>query len=354
MFKSIIPITFSLLLAACWQRQDHPITGPEWPHYTVSGYTVDLDDTTAAIGCTPIQLTAKAVLYDMVFDPVTIVADSNGFFQIDTVYPGIYVITADRGGYAVLRTQFVLGHADLACDLQLPKPLVNDYFNFVGGSSNPKFAWALNDLWLLTHTQSLRLRDGIIPVVRRYSIEYEAGAPKLNSSRYDYLRVPYSTPTGFEAIGNMFYWHYGGLIVLCARESQTIFDFSIADSFRVQDPLYDLAWDGHGFWSTFGFSLQYRGNDLASAEESWNLGAGTLGPLTYGREALWSYDKDHLLLRIDVQDKSVYRYRPIDVDSGAWITVHDMDFGPGEHLWVSDRTRGRFFIFDTALRRLSP
>ena len=340
-------IVLTLFLLACWQRQDHAITGPEWPYYTLSGYTVDLDDTTQVLPHTPVSLQATLMLYDVIFDPVTVRSDSGGYFQIDSVFPGNYLLTADRDGYAVVKDNLTIKHTDRLYDIHLPEPLLNAFSTSALYSSDPKFAWVNNELWRLGQTRSLRIRDGTIPIVRRYTIEYKAGALKLKSSDYDYLRAPFFAPTALQVIGNMFYWHSDGLIILCDRESQTIFDFSILDSFRVQDPLYDLIWDGHGFWTTQGPFLQYRGSDLKTVEAWYETDVEVLGPLAYSAGHFWSYDEYRgLVLKLDDRGNILANYRPIDGETGSWIAVHDMDMDSFSRLWASDRRAGKIYVFN--------
>jgi hypothetical protein len=312
---------------ACWQRQGHDILRPRIPNYTISGYTVDLDDTTLALPFTPIDLWAKAMLYEVTFDPVSIISDTNGYYQIDSVYPGIYVIEAARSGYGIFARQFDMGHADMPFDLELPTPLVsNRYYSGIGGQ-NPRFAWGPDGLY---YFGTLRIPpEGvpfeIIPVIYRGRIDQQR---IIKDRRYD---NPFPGATCFIFVEGLFYLQsWDTLAVLPA------IDLSFVTTTKLEDPFHGLAWDGQGFWSTFERALQYRGQQAINMERSWEVDSGRLGPLVKSRNWFWSYDRDqHLILKMNQQGQVLLHLIPFDGNTGYGIGVHDMDIGYDGNLWVS-------------------
>lgn len=322
-----LPIIFlSVCFTNCWEKQDHDILLPNIPNYTLSGYTVDMDDTTQILPNTPIHISAKAILYDTTFTPVYTTSDSNGYYQIDTVFPGIYVISAERGGYTIVIKQFDMYHEDQTYNLELPKPLISDmHYSHI---QTRRLTWGHNGFWFFGTRQISPDPPQFIPVI--FHIKIENGV--LFSDQWYDNPFPYASCFTY-ASGFYYLQFHDSLAVLPSV------DLSFVSYIELDDPLYGLEWDSEGFWSTYEHSIQYRGNSPSTVEKTWVVDTNFLGPLTKKGNYFWSFDLErNLLLKISPDGKIFASYRP---QIGE---VMDMDFGEGGKLWISSKSG--LYVFD--------
>ena len=324
------PLLAIMLLCspACWQRQDHDILRPKIPNYTISGYAVDLDDTTQALPFTPIDLWAKAMLYEVTFDPVSIISDSNGYFRIDSVYPGIYVLSAGRDGYGIFREQFVMDHADMVFDLVLPTPLVSTWHYSGVGGDNPRFTWGPDGLYYFG-----TIKRGEPP--KRIPVIFQG---KVDQVQKRIIPGPWYNNRFPKATCFIF---ADGLFYLQSRDTLAVLpavDLSFVTTKNLEDPFYGLTWDGQGFWSTFENFLQYRGSQAIRVESSLEVDSGRLGPLAKSKNWFWIQDKDeYFIIKMDQQGKVLKHLSLFDGNTGYGIGAYDMDIGYDGNLWVSSR-----------------
>lgn len=315
-----------LLSPACWQRQDHDILLPETPHYAISGYTVAMDDTSMVLPYTPIHLNALAMLYDVTFETVSVQSDSSGYFQIDSVYPGIYVVSADRDGYSVFSQQFDMGHADRTLSMKLPRPWVsNAYYRAPNGSD--RLAWGPDGLYLLGEINTAPEGDPpvMLPVI--YLSTISMGTLVLDR----WFPNPYPYTSCFTYAQGNFHLQFNDTLALLLAV-----DLSLIIKNELEDPLYGLTWDGSGFWSTYENTLQYRGKILTSVETVWEVEGGFVSALAGDGDTFWGYDRDeHLMIHMDRQGKVLRHAVPIDGITGYQIGVNDLELGRYGQLWVS-------------------
>ena len=326
-----------LFCFGCWERQDIELLRPEIPHYTLSGYTIDIDDSTLILPKIPISISAVQMLYDVTFDPITIESDSNGYFNIDTVYPGNYIISAKRDGYTVVSETITVGHEDKVYDVELPKLLFSYMYYRSLGSDNPLITGVSNGFWFLGRIKIYSPLEMMVPAFFHYVVGngtfgwdkwYKSPSDRIDSMEYTngLMYIYYTRPRGYAWLD--------------------AYNMTIIDSGYVNDPLSDFVWDGSGFWSTYGRYLQYRGRNIESVENSWKVNSGNLGSLTKLGDYFYIYDLGRdLILETDPVGKIHASYRPIDYDTGLWIIVYDMDFGYDGNLWVSDKLQKRLYIF---------
>ncbi|MCF7801831.1 MAG: carboxypeptidase-like regulatory domain-containing protein, partial [Candidatus Marinimicrobia bacterium] len=87
LFALAIPGIFT----GCWEKQDHDLLLPETPHYQLTGTVVD---EVTQLPLPDIQVIVKMgySLYNVEWQTLTLHTDSAGFFQIDTIYPGSYIM----------------------------------------------------------------------------------------------------------------------------------------------------------------------------------------------------------------------------------------------------------------------
>jgi len=325
------------LAAACWQRQDHTITNPEWPHYTLSGYTVDLDDDAQAVPNTPVSLIADVLIYDVTFDFISIVSDSNGHYQFDTVYPGVYRITADRDSSLVLKETLNMNHTNRIYNLNLPASLHDkiaySFYEENPGGPNPRITWGSGILWMMG---SYKPNEESEPTDALFECSVDDGILGFSG----HFPNPVPDATDFLYAQGLFYLITTGKVTVLSTDATFITEW-VAD-----EPMRGAAWADSVFWTTQGSRLQMRGKTLKTVAASYETQAEILSPLAYDGAHFWSYDQYRgLLLNLDAEGHILASYRPIDAETGGWIEVYDLDFQLPGRLWATDKQRRKLYRF---------
>ncbi len=343
--RNLIPLLLAVMilgLAACWQRQDHDILPPRIPNYTLSGFTVDMDDLEHTLPGIPVTLEAVMMIYDVTFDPVDIISDSTGYFQIDSVYPGQYRLTAERSGFIVLDEEIFIEHEDRSGDLRLPRPLlanqvVSSYSQF------PPFTWSASGIWrLYDRFHYYNPVEGVVPIFRHSLYNFADNSFKGGS----WIRAPHYSAL-LEFADNLLYSIVGGQVAIIAPQAGSHFSIEVMETFEIDPTINGITWDGSAFWSTKGSSIQYHGASLRNTKSILEVPTGTLQSLTFLKGDLWCQDTDHgVIRRISPQGVVLTSYRPIDLDSGQWVLIADLDAGIDGNLWIYDQDKGRLFTFD--------
>jgi len=323
------------LAAACWQRQDHTITNPEWPHYTLSGYTVDLDDTTQALPNTPVTLVSYKLLYEVDFITTTVQSDSGGYFQIDSVFPGAYIVTCQRDGYTVSGAKLFIAHEDRWYDLHLPKTMVSvEGYLMLDAGANPRIAWGHQGLYVLGRHQigSEGPSNPAILLLKR-----ETGL--MVTQEHHPNPVPDAANMTF--VEGLFYLGYMDTVTVLSA-----LDFGAVATHKVNPYFRGAAWADSVFWTTLGNRLQVRGKTLKTVAASYETQAEILGPLTHDGDHFWSYDTYRgLVLKLDPEGRILASYRSIDSETGRGIEVYDLDFQLPGRLWATDKQRRKLYRF---------
>ena len=154
--KNILLIILFVLLLNCWQKQDHEITRPEIPRYTLSGITVDID-TEKILPKTTIKIQPVQLLYDVQFNMTMIESDSNGYFAIDPIYPGDYTLTVNSGDSWHSTQKIEISHADKDITIKVPKIIYCKTFlyKYTGNNSNEFFFPMENAAFCITGSKCL-------------------------------------------------------------------------------------------------------------------------------------------------------------------------------------------------------
>ncbi|MCK5331624.1 MAG: carboxypeptidase regulatory-like domain-containing protein [Candidatus Marinimicrobia bacterium] len=314
---------FALCCLSCWDKQKRELLPPTVPSYILSGYTVDRDNPTNVLSHIPITLIMVKMLYDITFLTVSIESDSNGYFQFHEVYPGNYYIKANRDGFTVISDMVSIGHEDRTFNINLPKPLLSWLFYRAAGGNNPVFTVAQSGLWIMSKEIRMKPPQIFIDVVYYCKI-----TPNIYIKDH-YINTPYNAPRSLHYANRLLYFYSNGLITSLRTSEQTIWDLVINETFEVNEKFTDMTSDRSGFWTTYGSSIQYRGNDIKSVEKSWTVDAGRLGPITIHGDNYLIFDTSEDLLLVLNQDKQVSQsFRLIDFDTGSWIDAFDIDISP--------------------------
>ena len=294
------------------------------------------------------------MIYDVTFDPVEILSDSNGYFQIDSVYPGQYRLTAARSGFIVLDEEIFIEHEDRSGALLLPRPLLSLQStntsicapppqNLTRYSCLSTFTWSKNGIWRLAkHFNKYNPIDGTVPLLTHYMYDFKNNSFEPGN----WLRAPhYSTSIAFD--GTLLYSIAGGQVSIIAPQAGSHYLGEVFETFEIDPAIGGVTWDGSAFWSTKGNSIQYHGASLRNTQLTLEVPTGSLGSLTYLKGDLWCHDTDEgVIRRISQQGAVLASYRPIDLDSGQWVLITDLDTGIDDNLWIYDNDKGRLFTFD--------
>ncbi|MCF7796497.1 MAG: carboxypeptidase-like regulatory domain-containing protein, partial [Lentisphaeria bacterium] len=87
----LIVLFIMVSLTGCWEKQDHDLLLPETPHYQLTGTVVD-EVTQRPLPDIQVIVKMGYSLYNVEWQTLTLHTDSAGFFQIDTIYPGSYIM----------------------------------------------------------------------------------------------------------------------------------------------------------------------------------------------------------------------------------------------------------------------
>ncbi|MBN2414114.1 hypothetical protein JXQ31_20740 [candidate division KSB1 bacterium] len=144
-FKKILFIFIGIQFFNCWQKQEHDINRPEIPRYILSGKTIDID-TQEILPKTTIKIQAGQLLYDVEFNTTIVESDSNGYFFIDPIYPGNYIITLKSGDSWHSTKKIEIAHTDRTMTIKVPKTIyANILLNKYTGHSSNEFYFPMEN-----------------------------------------------------------------------------------------------------------------------------------------------------------------------------------------------------------------
>jgi len=325
-------VFMSLLLGftlnSCWEKQDHNITQPEVPRYTLSGSLVDIDDTTEPVPGGKIVLCAVDLLHEPFLVAPESISDSTGKFQIDSVVPGNYVVELFRDGYKVAEREFTMNYRNTTRHFGVPKPLIstNSYpIDFLTG--NPRISWAENTLYVFgEYTGNTR------PQPKIYFCELSSDTEQFNVTGQ--LDNPMLNAGIFFHVGRYF---FAGSSPVVRRYKKSTGD--LVEEITGADPFAGLTWDETDFWSVHLSKLQYRGSDPATVIAEYDVETGVLKNLTAAGENFWTCNPtEDLILKINRQGEILATYHPVENGKSLnWITVHDLNYTTSNRqLWISN------------------
>jgi hypothetical protein len=120
-FIVLVVFTAYLLLAGCWQKQDHGVNAPTVPLYKLYGTVHDIDSGKILPNCNVfIEPKFDDLLYDWVPLEPSVVTDSAGYYELD-VTPGNYTIYAMRENCIAFEQKITIYHQDRLYLINLPK-----------------------------------------------------------------------------------------------------------------------------------------------------------------------------------------------------------------------------------------
>lgn len=331
------------MLIGCWQKQQHAITKPQTPNYTLSGYLVDMDHNSGKIANGEITMNPVKLQYDVPLKPTSVSTDSAGFFMIDSVIPGNYVIDFSREGYLVSHQKFSMNYEDVSRDYSLPKPLEStDEFSISYLSGNPQIAVHEN----LTYLFGL-YSGGMFPAEYIYTILYHPSSGEFAVTHQ--WENPFPSASVFFLTDQQSFFGSNDIVRRYDLSKE-----KLISEMPVEHQFADITLDDSlkNYWSVFQDTLQFRGHDIVTVSRSIIVAGTDLSMITGDAGRFWIYNKvDESVIRIDSTGSMLRTYRPVSPAAPQhWIHVSDITFESGGHrLWLSDASdSGILYRFDGA------
>ena len=318
-------VIMGLLLFNCWSRQNHDITKPIIPHYIFNGTAIDMDSGDPLPG-TRIKLEQVNMMYDVDFGTRIINADSTGYFQFDTVYPGSYNLSMERNNYFINKTQIQIQHMDTTAVLEIP--LVKIAYTF--SATGQGLAINGTKAWFLSMGDDTKRWWLPADIIRIYSLSLYYGWKFTTSNRY-YLdgTVMYAMTFGHDG-------------VYCTAYPDSIYmfntyDASIAADFQIDKNVTGIAYHiGQQTLYTCYKSNIYKHDQIAVSHiiQTFPMEYPDLRAMAYYRNLFVWDSKLNLLFQLD-NDMHVIGSYALLYESGEQIdNIYDMSFDGYGRLWV--------------------
>ena len=334
MKRIIFPLLFLVVLAfSCWNRQDHEVTKPLIPNYIFTGTAIDMD-TAEPLPGTQIRLEEVNMLYEVEFGTQIINADSTGYFEFDSVYPGDYYLSYERNGYFIGSTRFSMEHKDTTAVIQVPQLFFGSHFEHAY-SKSPAMACSGNNAWVNIYWWGSKPTNNTPPFIDTDMFMFYVNKSNnwINESKMASILNP-------RLISGMTFVSNG--LMLCTN-TDTIFQINRYDG--ALGARYNIDHTARGIalqiskkciYTCSGTQL-YRHNvdnpsltDAVIATDAQNLAA-----LAYYRD-LYAFDNGtSLLLQFDQDDQIVTHYALLTGSGNQVVNVHDMSFDGYHNLWFT-------------------
>jgi hypothetical protein len=320
------------LITGCYEKQDHQVTFPVWPNYTISGQVVDADNSAPLEG---VQLSFQAAqqLYDCDTKVFTISSDENGRFEQSDVCPGFYTLNLLKNDLIIQQQRFSLQHQDTTLALELPKIVIGELI--LSEPDIDGFVWrnadslAFISKWISTTNNQAtftRIFEGALNSVFRTAVPY----PLTNE---------YPDLAGL-AKSDSFYYSFGGgfsepTIFLIADKSH-----KIKGNFAAPHRLSDITNDGEIFWATTTRQsiVKWRLNNPESVQEFKSPGNHPRG-IAWDSSNLWTADEGQYgfprLYKHKQNMEIDLTFSPVAIINGSQTLLlpEYMDFSPNGSLW---------------------
>lgn len=338
-------IMTSLLVAGCWEKQSHELLPPEIPHYQLTGSVVD-QDTQLPLPNTEIQIRSVYMIYAVEWATKTLFTDSVGFFKIDTIYPGTYTATIYRDGYVTSNFDFMITHADRDISLSVPEPLVATSHLSLNdsnpGVSNPLFTWQGSILWMVG------IHQGYIQ--HQY---YPSGVNALMPIRISGNVLTYAQAFLNPSPGAMGLVYANAKLYAYGRYSVDIIlpnNGQISSTVPLSEPISGLTFSNDIFYSTWGSSIQVRGNDISQVQTLFQTETGALSHITKFGDQFWAYDQDReFVVVLDSAGIVLKSYKLFPDNAADPIAIHYLSFDTTGQLWVSSENSINFYRFEQTI-----
>lgn len=327
---------FCLLCCNCLKNQQHEITQPETPVYTLSGIVRDIDGKEPLVGI--------KVFLDSIDD--YILTDSLGFYKFERmVTVKDHSLNVKRDGYFVVKEKsIVMSYSDRTIDLEAPKPLIGKVGACFNSARKSGLCW---------NNQTMAVLEGIPPTEENpfyYLTIYKTD--DLENYK-DHWSLTQSFDEDFTANGIIncqgSYWFLmTGLFKSVLYEITNNGKFSTT----ITLPFYatDITWDGSNFWVASGRSKMMKLVNWGNQVENYFVsGSGTHG-IAWDGKHFWTTDiDDNYVCKYDSNFEISATYVPF-VDNQEFVCpiidrLTHIAFDAAGDLWGIDARSGTEYIF---------
>lgn len=342
---TLILISSIVILCGCWKKQQHEITAPEIPVYTLSGSVFDMDSG-ENLSDIIVSLSPVDMIYDYDFSGAIDTSDAKGRFEFLEITPGSYQITCLRNSFAVVDEQIVLDHADKETAVALPKALVAR--NSYAPPEFPAFqgiAWKNSD----TFAGVGQFRDNPDDPIHNAlaSGSFTVGFKKLGSARYTRDNPPFFA---LAYLGR--FWTTDGSENKTRLWSIDPARGRVDGEIQVEFGLRDLTSDKRNLWATTSLGKIVKfGEHPSKVEQTFDVEASQPYGIALADDGMWITDLSrNLVLKLDKNLKPMASFRPFGWDENTGIyTLSNllylaMDYSG--NLWANNGTATFKFDLD--------
>lgn len=330
-FSRVVVILFLGLALNCWKHQDHEITAPATPVFTLSGHISDADSRQVLPGI-EIQCVPAELLFDwQLVEPVT-VTDSTGYYAFE-LCPGNYTLQFYRAGFPVGDKKLVIGYHPRVIDYSLPKVAWTTRRYAAPGTLG--IAWVNAGKAILAGT-------ALLDSVRCYRIftgNFSMGFQPVGTRLFAKENPAFYGITWI----NGTYRSIGGSLsrpkIFQVDESSG----QVVAEFPAPHRLWDLTTDGNNLWATASNDSIYQLDPSGKRMRAFGSPRSQTGGIAWNGTHLWISATDG--------EKRLYRLAPSGVADQTWRlfyldetgVVYTLDalpylaFAPDSSLWVVDR-----------------
>lgn len=318
----------------CWDKQSHDVTQPEWPHYALSGRTVHMYDTTRIITDATVKLYPSMMIYDVSPDMQSAVVDTSGFFQFDTVYPGLYSIQVYRDEYRVVSKEININYSDRFLQVSAPEYLVSNRkigkdVNNPTGAHQLLIAWVGAKAWLTgSYIQYLEA----MPALYQCRPDLQPATGQLRGEKYYDDPLPGSTV--LDVADHLLYRAFGSIVLLIDPSTgQTLSELTMDGATK----FYGLTQNSRGIWTVFGRTLQFRGNDIRTVQETYHTDGSYFNCISAVGSAFYVFDTgDQVMLKLKGDGTVLNAYRLFGSNKEFWLELVDIAYSEyNDRLWIT-------------------
>lgn len=328
-------IPLCLLSNSCWKQQNHAVTRPETPVYTLSGIVRDIDSKET--------LSGVKVFLDSV-DKFTL-TDSTGKYQfIKKVTVKDHGLTVERNGYKVFEKTIVMNYSDRNLDLEIPKVLTGTIAAYFVSEKKSGIYWNNNTLLILEYFKPTEKNP--FHYMSIYTGK-DADNFKIHSNINETLSEDFSANGLVYCRGS--YW-----FLMAGNFKSVLYEINSAGKLntKITLPFYvaDITWDGNNFWVTSGRSKIIKLVNWGYQTENYFVaGSGTHG-IAWDGKYFWTTDiNKNYICKYDSSFSIIATYKPfIDKKSFEQTNIAQLThiaFDLNGNLWGVDSFVNTRFIF---------
>lgn len=340
----VIALATLLTVQSCWKKQQHDITAPRTPVYTLSGFVTDRD-TGELMKDVIVRLIAVEMLYDYDFTKAVDTSNTDGSYTFEKITPGTYIIKGYRDRFPVIDEKIVIEHKNKQFDVSLPKYLLSRQSFWA-----PLIPYFYGICWKTPSTMA-----GTSFWKRFYDDPYYwsimLGDARKSFERFGpakYIRQN----TGLYALAYLErFWSTDG-----ESPQTTIYSIdpargNIDGRTKIPFTIKDLTSDKVHLWATVspGKIVKF-GNHPSTVEQIYDINAQHPQGIAWDGKNIWIYDfTENLILVLNNELKTTTSYRPFIWDEKRALydmgnDIRYMAFDFSGNLWAQDASKLHEFV----------